>query len=599
MRGILLLGALASTDPGRAIAQEHERRAPWPAVRWRDEVAEVEVDGRWHELVAIDGTKGADVVAFCRRTWPDLWQKRFEEDLVEALARMGRPVGANVDLDLIDLATREKVRFTGVEMSRDHRDRLRRARAEAERNRATRREPPAPSLSRADALADLEELDRLLRDGYSYYSRAAGPFGRELDAAKQSLPETLDLGDFARRVQGLLALLGDGHTGLRDLEEHLPDGCLPFLAAEAVGGIAAFRPDREALVDPDRPFLVALDGVPLETWLAAAGRLVARGSPDFVRWHSLRQLRFAAFLRQELGLPPGRTVKVELADAKGRRAAREVPLSSSKPLFGEWPRSRSRMLEGGAGYLRIASMDDGPEALAALHAAMAQLAAADALVIDVRGNGGGSRRILRELFPYFMREGDPPRVANVAAYRLPAGDPAGAPEGYLADRWLFPLTSGEWNAAERRTLAGFAKGFRPRWTPPASAFSDWHFFVLRPDLPAGRTRFERPVAILQDGGCFSATDVFLGAFQGWRGATRIGTTSGGGSGRAVTRRLSRSGLQFRASTMASFRADGSLYDGAGVAPDVEVKPEATDFIGRTDAQLDAALARLKAATARR
>ena len=41
--------------------------------------------------------------------------------------------------------------------------------------------------------------------------------------------------------------------------------------------------------------------------------------------------------------------------------------------------------------------------------------------------------------------------------------------------------------------------------------------------------------------------------------------------------------------MASFRTDGNLYDTVGVAPDVLIEPVATDFIGATDTQLDAAL----------
>jgi C-terminal processing protease CtpA/Prc len=45
--------------------------------------------------------------------------------------------------------------------------------------------------------------------------------------------------------------------------------------------------------------------------------------------------------------------------------------------------------------------------------------------------------------------------------------------------------------------------------------------------------------------------------------------------------------------MASFRPDGRLYDGRGVAPDVPVAPRPTDLLGRTDAVLDEALRRLR------
>jgi hypothetical protein len=45
--------------------------------------------------------------------------------------------------------------------------------------------------------------------------------------------------------------------------------------------------------------------------------------------------------------------------------------------------------------------------------------------------------------------------------------------------------------------------------------------------------------------------------------------------------------------MASFQADGRMYDGRGVEPDVIVLPTATDWIGKGDSVLDAALERLR------
>ena len=45
--------------------------------------------------------------------------------------------------------------------------------------------------------------------------------------------------------------------------------------------------------------------------------------------------------------------------------------------------------------------------------------------------------------------------------------------------------------------------------------------------------------------------------------------------------------------MASFRADGKLYDGKGVEPDVEAWPEPTDVIGRTDTVLDRAVKKVR------
>jgi C-terminal processing protease CtpA/Prc len=228
-----------------------------------------------------------------------------------------------------------------------------------------------------------------------------------------------------------------------------------------------------------------------------------------------------------------------------------------------------------------------------LVAAMGRVRGTKGLVIDVRGNGGGSRDALLVLFPFFMTPADPPRVANVAAYQLREGDLPDAPEGYLTDRFLHPAASPVWSDADRAAIRAFAAGFKPEWAPPAGAFSGWHYLLLKPRAGAGYYHYDRPVVVLADAGCFSATDIFLGAFKGWRGVTLVGTASGGGSGRAQPLVLHHSGLELQLSSIASYRPDGKLYDGRGVEPDVEVKPVPTDLIGRTDSVLDAALKRLR------
>ncbi len=96
-----------------------------------------------------------------------------------------------------------------------------------------------------------------------------------------------------------------------------------------------------------------------------------------------------------------------------------------------------------------------------------------------------------------------------------------------------------------------------------------------------------------DSGCFSATDIFLGAFKGMRNVILMGTSSGGGSGRPRRAILAHSGITLYLSSMISFRANGKLYDGRGVRPDVEAPITATDLIGTTDTVLDAALNRLR------
>ena len=104
--------------------------------------------------------------------------------------------------------------------------------------------------------------------------------------------------------------------------------------------------------------------------------------------------------------------------------------------------------------------------------------------------------------------------------------------------------------------------------------------------------YNKNVVVLMDTACFSATDIFLGAFKGWRNVTLMGTPSGGGSGRVDVINLPNSRLRVLASTMASFAPNGDLYNRTGIHPDVLVHAEPTYFTGETDQILEAARSRL-------
>jgi C-terminal processing protease CtpA/Prc len=216
------------------------------------------------------------------------------------------------------------------------------------------------------------------------------------------------------------------------------------------------------------------------------------------------------------------------------------------------------------------------------------------LIIDVRGNGGGSRDALRTLFPYFMKPDHLPRVANVAKYRLQPGDPAGAKEGYLANRYLFPITYSGWTNADREAIRRFAAQFKPQWDPPEGAFSDWHYMLLHPFDADQHYHYDRPVVLLIDSHCFSATDIFVGAFNGWPNVTLLGTPTGGGSGRSQVHVLPNSQVAVQLSTMASFQPNGQLYDGNGIAPARIAKPSLDDLLGKSDSLREKAVIWIKA-----
>jgi hypothetical protein len=117
-----------------------------------------------------------------------------------------------------------------------------------------------------------------------------------------------------------IALFGDGHSRVASSSVRLSSFCSsypPFLVEESAGRLVAFKPDRSGFVDPNFPFLRAFDGVSTGKWLEAAELTVAKGSPQFVRYNTIRNLRYVEVLRKELGLSKSETLKVHLESVDG------------------------------------------------------------------------------------------------------------------------------------------------------------------------------------------------------------------------------------------------------------------------------------------
>ncbi len=447
-------------------------------------------------------------------------------------------------------------------------------------------------MNRSDAVSDLAFLEQALEERFAYLKTPVGDHGvvdrRALfQALRQRLPATLEPAWLGLELQKLLAHFIDGHAATNVPPS--PAGFLPFLTGAvsnppgdaqsgapgeaSANALVAFQPDRSGFLDPGHPFLLAIDGLPAERWLEGAARYAPRGSPQLVQRESRRWLRAVGRLREDLGLPQLDAVEVMLGDAE-RSSVRtlRLPVTERAPQFGVWPRRESALLDGNVGYLRLEQMR--PAAADDVRAGLERFADAEALIVDVRGNGGGTRDALLALLPALLPEAASPRVVNVAAYRTWEG----FPQDHLAARHLYPIESTPWQPRERAVLDAFMRGFSPEWRPPVDEFSCWHAMVVSPTRPPAPRYHERPVAVLMDASCFSATDVFLSALKGLPNVLLVGEPSSGGSARAQVVELPNSGIKARFASMASFQASGELFDGRGVQPDVMVTPDPAYFL---------------------
>jgi C-terminal processing protease CtpA/Prc len=211
--------------------------------------------------------------------------------------------------------------------------------------------------------------------------------------------------------------------------------------------------------------------------------------------------------------------------------------------------------------------------------------ASRAVLIDVRGNNGGSRHVLRTLVPLLI---DTPLVYNVAVTR---GDMDGI--GVDSDYGLTTPADSGMAAAVRVALRDALAAFKPSWDYRAEGFLPTVLgAVLLPAPRESRIKGKR-VAVLIDEGCFSSCDIFAGAIRLAPDVTLIGTTTAGGSGRSRDFVLPNSRLRVTLSTMASFQPNGALYDGVGIRPAIVVERSVGDLDSGRDTQKEAALRLLR------
>ncbi len=578
LSAVLCLASLAHQDVD-------EKSSPFDGLRWSGDQPEVQVDRTWYKPIAIDGIAVEEILVLADG-WAPGREKRLAEDLVPILVKLEWKGDRSVDLDLRSLEDGSAIRLEGVEMTRAKREALRDSRRVNEKSGGSR-SPSMPSrVSLEDARVDIDAFGAGLKDQFAYLGLGDVDLGGELAEIRDGLTgDQVGVLDLRLELHQLLMRFSDGHAQIRT---KLPlgqagDRYLPFLLVDSSAGVIAVLPDRSALVEPDAPVVQAIDGKTIDEWIELARPFVANGSAQLVRRRALGDLREIDWVRRVLGEETGAPLTVTFSTVDGSEVVeRELDLSDRRPTYGPWPRSRSTVLDGNIGYLRIVQMNDDVEAL---HEAMEDFVDTKGLIVDVRGNGGGTRELLLALGGYLIGPEEPSVVGNIAQYRLsPRFN-----EDHLEARYMYRTSWEGWNDRQRDAIEAATAAFKPEWQP-VGEFSDWHYLVLDRTGHAGEYFYDLPVVVLSDSGCFSATDIFLGALELLPRVTLVGAASSGGSARSQSFRLPKTGMEVRCASMASFRPDGRLYDGRGIEVDIEVLPAPEDFLSAGgDAQLKAAL----------
>jgi hypothetical protein len=443
----------------------------------------------------------------------------------------------------------------------------------------------AQTLSREAARADLQALDSIVRTNSSYRLVNGYPFGAHLDSVGRALPTSVDIRDFWRSVQRAVGRLQDAHSNVR-----LPGGMslpasaeLPFALTTAGDTVVALDGCRCKLLVTSFPRAVAINGVPIDSLMRVAGIRFVGHSPQRFRLRALQSLAPIESVLRLAGSDRAGALEVRLAGTRGDTviAMQSIPRGAARP-----PQADAELeMAGDVAVITIRGMSESADSIVKQAIESEPFRASRAVLIDVRGNNGGSRHVLRTLVPLLI---DTPLVYNVA---VPRGDMDDI--SVDSDYGLTTPADSNMPAAARAALRDALAAFKPSWDYRKEGFLPTVLGAVLTPAPSERRIRRKPVAVLIDEGCFSSCDIFAGAIRLAPGVTLIGTTTAGGSGRSRDFVLSNSRLRVTLSTMASFQPNGALYDGIGIRPTVVVERSIGDLAAGRDTQKEAALRLLR------
>ena len=440
-------------------------------------------------------------------------------------------------------------------------------------------------LTKEEAIHDLEHLEWQIVNNHSYADLTKFDYQNAIDVMIADLKDGISNSDFALQLKILVAHFGDGHGRVSMYKAVLKDknkrGGLPFTIIGHDRKFYAIDSKKKAFFEPDFPMIQSINGVKIETYYQLAKQMVTKTTPDFVEGNSIEYLRELKLLMGMNGDQATEKVNVTFTDGQFTKN-KILPIGRYK----SYPLQVNHVLhdtifEKQIGYI---ALNDGMKSedkfLAAIQEKMKKLKDTKGLIIDIRGNGGGSRAPLNNFLPYFIKK---PVVCNLARFRI---DSDSKPtNGYLEKRFAYPENYSSFTTADKNCIADFKRSFVPKYVIEKDKFSDYHYMVVNPETIESRYYYDKPVIVLIDSGCFSASDIFAAGIQQGDNVRLLGETTGGGSGFSKSRTLPNSKIKVKLSRIVSYQPNGKLYDGVGVKPDIEHSYTLADKMGLSDDML--------------
>jgi len=352
--------------------------------------------------------------------------------------------------------------------------------------------------------------------------------------------------DYYKVMAHFCAQLRDGHTNVNPPEELYEQVySRPLLRTRLIE-------DKVLVVDIFDPTLkqrgikvgqevLSVNGLPVKEYAAKyVTPYQSSSTPQDEKVRAFEYALFAGDLNEE--------IKIELKDVSGRTSMHAIKRfkPQDRSAYIKSSPFEFRMLKGNIAYVALNAFDT-DSAAKAFARYYPEISKAEAIIFDVRNNGGGNSSVGWNVLSYLVKESAP------------------------IHKW-------------------YTREYKPSyraWQNTQDVFGGGS--TLRPN---GKFHYNKPVVVLTGAKTFSAAEDFAAAFKSLKRGQVIGMATGGSSGQPLMISLP-GNLSARICTKRDQLADGADFVGKGVLPDVEVGQTVADFRKGIDTELQFAIKTLK------